>query len=316
VVALVFSVFLTVYLIIPEAIFRVIFGWFLPTKEFVLTRTDTAYRAVLVSLFPFVIALGLCWCVPGPRNCPFPVNQNTVQLRRSDYKVVAAALYSEAEYSKSPVEFWHAFTRCSRRQARLVSWYFPLVALEGLLSGLLAVNFSKFKGNRYYTWLADKFLFIYISKWHPLLTPYLDPDTQVQADILCTNDTLYQGYVSQYFLKDGQLSGIILSAPKRFNRQPYLEAKNAGTKPNKSDYWVPIPSKSLIFLADKIFNMNVTYVPVSGKIANAASVEEFLAAEFTPFEKGLGKLTVSVEKEKAPSPDTDKKNDGATKTSN
>jgi hypothetical protein len=64
-----------------------------------------------------------------------------------------------------------------------------------------------------YLWFADKVLFNYISEWHPLLTPYLyvDPKTAVQADILCTNEVLYQGTVSQYFLKDGQLSGIFFA---------------------------------------------------------------------------------------------------------
>ena len=118
----------------------------------------------------------------------------------------------------------------------------------------------------------------------------------MQADILCTNDTLYQGYVSQYFLKDGQLSGIILRTPKRFDRQRYLKAKDDGNKPNKSDYWIPIPSQNLIFLADKIFNMNVSFVPVSGKIEDSATVEKFLAEELSPLGKNLGKLTVSVGK--------------------
>lgn len=135
---------------------------------------------------------------------------------------------------------------------------------------------------------------------------------QWSADILCTNDTLYQGYVSQYFLKDGQLSGIILRSPRRFDRQPYLKAKEAGSKPNKDDYWIKIPSRNLIFLADKIFNMNVSFVPAPAEIEDSASVENFLADEFSPLEKSLGKLTVSIEKEKAPSPDKGKKSNGAT----
>jgi len=296
VLALVFSVLLTVYLIVPEAIFRFIFGWFLPTKEFVLTRTDTAYRAIVISILPFVLAMAVCWYAPGPQNWPFRVSPNTAQGRRDDYKTVAAGFYSDAEFAKSPPAFWGAFTRSLRRQGRLVSWYFPLVALEALLSGWLASRYADFRRNGLYTWLADKFLFHYISKWHPLLTPYLSPDTEVQADILCTNDTLYQGYVSQYFLKDGQLSGIILRTPKRFDRQRYLKAKEAGNKPDKGDYWIPIPSQNLIFLADKIFNMNISFVPVSGKIEDSATVEKFLAEELSPLGKNLGKLTVSVRK--------------------
>lgn len=314
--ALVFSVLLTVYLIVPEAIFRFVFGWFLPTKEFVLTRTETAYRAVLVSILPFALALAFCWYVPGPRDWPFPVNQNTAQLRRKDYKTVASGFYSAAEFARSQTEFWPAFTRCSRRQSRLVSWYLLLVALEALVSGWLALRYAKFNHSKYYRWLADKFLFQYISIWHPLLTPYLLPDTEVQADILCTNNTLYQGSVSKYFLKDGQLSGIILNKPRRFDRPAYLTAKEEGKTPQKNDYWIPIPSQNLFFFADKIFNMNLSYVTVSGKIADSSVVEKFLAEELSPLAKDLGKLTVSVEKEKAPPPDKDEKSNGASKPSN
>lgn len=305
-VALVLSVLLTVYLIVPEAIFRAIFGWFLPTKEFVLTRTDTAYRAVGISLLPFVLAMVACWYAPGIRNWPFPVSPNTVQGRRDDYKTVAAGIYSDAEFARSPVAFWGAFTRSLRRQGRLVSWYLPLVALEALLSGWLASRYARFRRNRLYRWLADKFLFHYISKWHPLLTPYVSPDKVVLADILCTNDTLYQGYVSEYFLKDGQLSGIILKSPKRFNRPQYLKTKEEGAKPNKKDYWTKIPSQNLIFLADKIFNMNISFIPAPAEIEDSVSVENFLVEEFSPLEKSLGKLTVSVEKEKSPSDKNEK----------
>jgi hypothetical protein len=313
--ALTLSVLLTAYLIVPEAIFRAIFGWFLPTKEFVLTRTDTVYRAVGISAFPFVLAMILCWYAPGPRTWPFPVSLNTARARRDDYKIVAAALYSDAEFARSPATFWGAFTRSLRRQARLVSWYFPFVALEALLWGWLASRYARFRRNGLYRWLADKFLFHYISRWHPLLTPYLSPDTVVRADILCTNDTLYQGYVSQHFLKDGQLSGIILRSPKRFDRQSYLKAKEAGDKPDKDAFWIKIPSRNLIFLADKIFNMNVSFVPAPAEIEDSASVESFLADEFSPLEKSLGKLTVSVGKEKALSPDKGKQPNEAAKTS-
>ena len=90
------------------------------------------------------------------------------------------------------------------------------------------------------------------------MTPYLylDPNTTVQADILCTNDTLYQGTVSQYFVQGGRLTGIFLREPKRFDREPYLKAKSEGLNPDKEKFWRPIPSENLYFFADKIYNLN------------------------------------------------------------
>jgi hypothetical protein len=293
VLALAFSVLLTLYVIVPEAIFRFTFGIHIPTRSFTLTGTETAYRAVLVAFFPFWIALGLCWYVPGIQQWPFPIEQNSEQQRRSDYKLVSASLYNEAEFAKSQSTFWPALTRSARRQARLSIWYFLLVGLEGWMFGYLASQYARFKDNPLYNWLSDRIQSPYISQWHPLLlTSHLLPGTVVQADILCTNDVLYQGNVSEHFLKDGQLSGIILKQPRRFNRDLYLKAKDAGDKPEKKDYWIPIPSQHLYFFADKIINMNLSYI--TEKIASPAAVEQFLAEELRPLTDEFGKLTVSV----------------------
>jgi hypothetical protein len=119
------------------------------------------------------------------------------------------------------------------------------------------------------------------------------PGTEVRADILCTNDLLYQGRVSQYFLKDGELSGIILHDPQRFNRDLYRKARQEGQNPKKEDYWTVIPSQHLYFFADKIFNMNLSYTTASSAIASPAAVEKFLAEELRPMTDEL-KLSISV----------------------
>jgi hypothetical protein len=316
VLTLVFSVLVTVYLIIPEAIFRFFFGFFIPTRTYVLTRTETAFRAVLISFFPFWIAMGLSWDIPGPRSWPWPVDQNSVQQRRTDYKTVTSAFYSEAEFAKSTNAFWPALTRCSRRQARLAFWYFLLVAGEASLLGYFASQYASYSRKPFYRWLSDRILSPYISQWHPLLSQDLFPGTVVQADILCTNDTLYQGTVSQYFLKDGELSGIILQKPRRFNRHDYLKAKGEGTNPEKKDYWVPIPSQNLYFFSEKIVNMNLSYVTVAGQAASAEAVEKFLAEEFSPLTESLGKLKVSVVGKKDPTAADQKISHDKSKTSN
>jgi hypothetical protein len=304
VLALVFSALLTLYLIVPEGIFRFTFGIYIPARSFTLTRVETAYRAALVSFLPFWMALGLCWGVPVSNRFPFPVRQNSVQQRRADYKLVASALYSEKEFEKYQTAFWPAFTRCARRQSRLCFWYFFLIGLEGLGLGYLASKYAKYQHVITYRWLSDRLLSPYISQWHPLLlTSRLVPNTIVQADILCSNDVLYQGNVSEYFLSEGELSGIIIKQPRRFNRDHYLEAKESGEKlPRKEDYWVPIPSQHLYFFADKIVNLNLSYVTEK---ASPQAVEKFLAEEL-PFTQELGKLSVSVEEGPMPLADASK----------
>jgi hypothetical protein len=295
-IALVFSALFTIYLLVPEAVFRLVFGFFIPSRSFVLTRTEKAYRAAIITVFPFLIAWGLTWYAPGPRSFPFPVKENSVQQRRADYKEVSAAFYSDVEFTREGKEFWHAVTRCSRRQARLVSWYILLVGFEALFIGLLAANYPKLK-NKGLKWISNSFLTAYISQWHPLLPKH---GPIVQVDILCADHTLYQGELSDYFLKDGELSGIILKKPRRFDRPAYLKAKEEATKQGESKtvdlkiFWRPIPSQHLYFFADKILNINLTYLTASDESTKPDAFEKFLE-ETSPF-KGVGKLTVEVEK--------------------
>lgn len=224
------------------------------------------------------------------RTYPFPVEENSAQQRRADYKTISAGFYSDSEFAKLGDEFWHAATRCARRQARLVSWYFLFVGLESFAIGVLVSNYPKLKSERL-KWISNSFLTAYISQWHPLLPKR--EDIVVQIDILCTNDVLYQGELLDYFLKDGELSGIILKTPRRFDRVAYLKEKEAGNKPEAKDYWRSIPSKNLYFLADKIVNMNLTYLTPSEQIQDLEAVQKFL---METLRKEVGKLTLSVER--------------------
>jgi len=304
VLPLTFSVLLVVYLIIPEAIFRVACGLFIPTKVLTLTRIEKAFRAVLLAIIPFLLGFGASLYVPGPDRWPWPISsdQNTAEKKQADYELVASDLYSESEFHATKDQFWPALTRSARRQVRLASWYYVFVALEALLIGKLASQYDKLHTNQFYKRFADTVLSPYISHWYPLLTPH---NAKVQADILCTNGILYQGIVSQYFLKEGDLLGVILEQPKRFNREPFHKAKGEGQAAEKKDYWVSIPSRHMYFFSEKILNMNLTYITASPQITDSAAVENFLTAEFG------GSLKVSVKTEQGAHPGPDPKTGSA-----
>ena len=136
-------------------------------------------------------------------------------------------------------------------------------------------------------------MLVVISQWHPLLPK--DDTIVVQADVLCVNGLLYQGAVSDYFLKEGELSGLILREPRRFDRKAYEKAKDEGKKPEPNEYWRQIPSQNLYFFADKILNMNLSYVTASRAISNPNAVENFIAGEI-PLPQDVVKLTISVPK--------------------
>jgi hypothetical protein len=114
---------------------------------------------------------------------------------------------------------------------------------------------------------------------------FVDKETTVPADILCTNDILYQGTVTQHFISDGKLTGIFLTNPRRFNRESHVRDCEAWEKsedktkekPDKENYWQGIPSKNLYFFADKIFNMNLNFKAPAGQVADYEAIRKLLA---------------------------------------
>jgi hypothetical protein len=284
VIALAASVLLALYLIVPGFLFRLVFGLYVPLRTFVWTRTEEIYKAVITALLPFILASLLVW-VAWPFNVhPFFVQGND-DLRRADYKLVASAFYSEQTFHASGEEFWRALTRSSRRQGRLLIWYYGFVVGEALLLSVLVRKYGKFKGNRFYSKFADTLLLPNVSQWHVLLTPFVFPDRKatVKADVLSSEGTLYQGTVSDYFLSlDGMLSGLILTEPRRFDRRTYLQDKDKGTKKDLETYWREIPSAKLYMFTDKISNINLNYEPeVPSMKAVTDIVERFAKAGTT-----------------------------------
>jgi hypothetical protein len=265
VIALSASVLLALYLIVPGFLFRLVFGVFVPLRTFVYTRTEEIYKAVITAILPFLLALLLVW-IAWPFNVhPFSVGGNNDQLRRADYKIVLSSFYSEQTFHASGEEFWKALTRSSRRQGRLIFWYYGFVIGESLFLSFLVRRYGKFRGNRLYSKFADTLLLPNVSQWHVLLTPFIFPDRKgtVKADVLSSEGTLYQGIVSDYFLSlDGMLTGLILTGPpRRFDRRTYLQDKDAGNKKDAETYWRVIPSAKLYIFADKIANINLNYEP-------------------------------------------------------
>jgi len=63
-----------------------------------------------VALLPLAFAWVGCLYLPVMQTFPFAVRGNTAELRRSDYRLLTSALYSEEDYRNSKKDFWPAFT--------------------------------------------------------------------------------------------------------------------------------------------------------------------------------------------------------------
>jgi hypothetical protein len=171
------------------------------------------------------------------RHLPFPIVEGTAAERTQDYprhrhphrlrRLKAPARQPECSIIRrqSPNDAnWQALNRVLRRQARFLTWYFVLIALEGVCFGLLARRYGDWQRTlrapryRVRLWLIRTFILPNISEWHLLLTSFNWPrreDVDVSIDILQNDGILYQGRVADYFIDpDGKLTGILLENVK------------------------------------------------------------------------------------------------------
>lgn len=277
-IALVISVLVAAYLLIPNALFRFILGLFVPLRAFQERKTEDLTRAVVTLVIVFFVALFAVWHIPGVQSHPldFP---DTTQLRASDYRMVFGGLYSEASFRESGPRFWEALSRTVDRQIRFAVWYYLMVAAWAGISGWLSTNYYRLSRNRWYSRLADFYLFPHISQWYVLLSAFVfGPGAVVKADVLMSDNTLYRGDVAEHFLdKDGNLSGLFLTNPTRFDRRKYLKDIDSwGTTRPKAFYWHPIPSAKLFLVGDKIINLNLNY---SSPTVIKDEVEKYVSRE-------------------------------------
>jgi hypothetical protein len=258
-IALAVSAMFFLYVLVPHSLLTFIFGKFVPLHAFVRTKIEGVHEGIVTIVIAFFVVLFFVWFVPPFNAHPFgPVG--TAIERRDDYKLVAAGLQSD-KIANSDC-FWHALTRSTRRQGRLLSWYYVVIILWALVLGLCVRQYGKLKRLQTYTWLTDHFLLPNVSQWHVLLTPFTQADkkTRITADILC-GGTLYKGLVQKHYLdKDGRLTGILLSGPMRFDRESYLQKKKETGDADRSGFWRDIPSSGGFYVhAEGIQNINLNY---------------------------------------------------------
>lgn len=227
-IALAVSALIAAYLLVPNALFRFVLGRIVPLRAFQEGKTEDLTRAVVTLALVYAFALAAVWYLPGCKNHPFPFSDERT-LRASDYKVVAGALYSETLFRDHGAGFWDALARTVERQGRFLCWYYVLVLGFATLSGWAIRRYGGFRRNPVYSWIAEFYLLPHVSQWYVLLTPFTfaDKRTAVKADVLMTDNTLYRGDVANHFIdKDGNLSGIFLSNPQRFDRRAYLREQD------------------------------------------------------------------------------------------
>jgi hypothetical protein len=261
-VALAASAAIAVYLLIPYALFRVVLSRWVPVRAFQENKAEEFTNASITLIAIFICSVLIVHHIPYLKNHPF-LCSNDEQLRSADYKQVVAAIWSDKEFHNNDA-FWSAMWRTAERQGRFLTWYYTSVAICGISSVILMHYYGRFwQKHKIAAGLVKLTVLHHVSQWYALLTPLLSPDkdTLVIADVLMTDQVLYRGEVVDYFLdKGGNLSGLILGKPLRFDRVAHLREREAwGTVRSTKAFWREIPSANLYLFASEIVNLNLTY---------------------------------------------------------
>jgi hypothetical protein len=280
-IGLLATYYVVAYLLVPSGLFRAFYALILPPIiKFQRTRAEEFTFAAIASLLPFFLALGLVWTCA---SWPFEVAGDSAKDRRDEYHTVIGTAISEKTFGEGAQTqvFWHAANKVIRRQARFLVWYYVFVLVEAWFCAWLTRNYGKWTTTltgwprRAYSSVANKILLPAISQWYVLLTPFSYPPEakrEVWVDVLSTLDILYRGYVLNFFLdKDGELSGIFLKFPSRFDRKSFLKDVEQGVAADTESYWKRIPSNNLYIPNEKIVNLNVRYLSEQQATALRAS---------------------------------------------
>ncbi len=255
-IALLASLVLIVYFLVPGVLFRFFFSLFIPLKKFHRTKGEEIRFAVVVALIPLGVAAILLWESGWFARHPFG-------FVSADYRIVFAAAYSESFFQHHEEAFWQSAARAFWVQGILLAWYYFFLVVEAVPLGSLSRGYGRFHKNPFYGWWARKILLPSISEWHVLLTAFAFPaktPRDVMADVLTSDDHLYRGVVADHYVdREGKLSGILLKEVIRFDRVTYLREKGSGSVRPVSSYWKPIPGQNVCIFAGKIININLSY---------------------------------------------------------
>jgi len=295
VLALIVSFLIAAYFLVPATLFRLSARPIL--KKFQRTRLEEITFAGWVSLLPLGFAVLLV----------YPLSKLGVLTFTAwaDYKEVLAASYSEEFFRNTQDCFWRSAQSVTVGQSTLLGFVWLFSALEGYVFLALVRNYGRWRDGfsvhnrvieRLVGWLLGS-----VSEWYLMLTTVNfppKPARSVAADLLTAEDHLYQGIIGDYFLDpDGELSGILLTVPRRFDRTGYLAAKEKNPSTTASQFWKEIPGYNLYLPRDKILSLNLRYPLKEAEAAKTPASANAAAATLELAEAGL---TLRIEPDENP----------------
>ena len=265
-IALVTGFFLVAYLLATGAIYRLAFGFYLPSKRFQRTRTEEVMFSVLVTLTPFVLAWALLLHTPLGRFPAFSGPQAR-STKADAYRILTDALVADTPRNAADTTS-ASYLRAFKEQARFILWLWALCFLEGALAARFVSGYGDYPDGSFKKALCENFLLKHVSEWQVLFTTLplksTDPRQVVEIDALSNAGVLYRGRLDNWFTDlDGKLAGIFLTNAERYQRDRANRDKAGNMAQPSESYWTAVPGSKLYLTASSLTNYNIRYVEPS-----------------------------------------------------
>ncbi len=198
----------------------------------------------------------------------------------ADLQTVFSGAYSTSFFDGHEVEFFRSLHALYWINLCLLWRLYLLVVLFALTLNWTIRHYRGLRGHMRLGWqkgVLATLVLPRISEWHVLLSGMLLPadDLLLAADVLTKSNTLYQGQVQDKMLgSDGSLQSITLAGPRRFLRDEYRKALEAGGATDRETYWKPISGNLFVILGSDVVNLNLRYIRKQTPTSRQFSEEE------------------------------------------
>ena len=256
--AVVVSAIFALYVLGPDAFSRVVLGFTVPRRSVLLSRSEEVSRALIWAIASF--GLAYCWAA---FDGSLRMLWNPVSL-----KICFSGVYSEQFFNANRDLWFSSLADTLKLNRCLLLRTYSVVLLLSIVLSLFTHFYGVVREHLpAWNWLRKAFAAIVlprVAQWHVLLSGLLlgDRSLSIHLDILTKSDKLYQGeFADKALAADGSLVSVTLAKPRRFDREPYVQAKQSGTKPAIDAFWKSIPTNMFLVMASDIHTMNLRYLP-------------------------------------------------------
>lgn len=265
--ALTLTLITAVYIFGPELLSRYILGWVVPRRAIQQTSSEEISRAILTAAVPLCLAVS--WV-----TLRHVVAWDAIT---TDVHTYTAGIVSQKFFDEHTAQFFSA-AKTVLTVFWAVAWrLYALLIIYAVIIDIVIYYYGEIRNSQWMAkhprWRSVLAIFVLprISVWHTLLKSVSHKKSvDIRVDIITSRDALYRGTIEDLLLtKDGELSGLLLTTPLRYQREKYLDDLKkyserltdqlpiTQSKPHSDNYWKPIPGHAFLIRSDHIETINL-----------------------------------------------------------